>query len=107
MGLDLSVAALALAAVSGVPGLALPRDSAAGQTGAAVLLIAAALAGSLAALVALLSGAPETARFAGPLPELPLHLRLDPLAAFFLLPIYVLGAAGSLYGIRYWRQSEH
>jgi hydrogenase-4 component B len=107
MGLELSVAALALTALSGVPGLALSRRSGAGQTLAAVLLIAAAFAGSGAALVALLTGEIETTRFAGPLPELPLHLRLDPLAAFFLLPIYGLGAAGSLYGIRYWRQAEH
>ena len=34
-------------------------------------------------------------------------LRLDPLAAFFLLPVYVLGAAGSVFGLGYWRQEEH
>ena len=107
MYLESSLAAIALTALSGVPGLGFSRRSAVGQGIATVLLIAGALAGSLAALVALLTGTVETATLAGPLPELSLHLKLDPLAAFFLVPVYVLGAAGTLYGVRYWSQAEH
>jgi len=70
-------------------------------------LIAGALLGALAALVALARGSTETTTLAGALSELTLHLRLDPLSAFFLVPVYVLGAAGSLYGERYWKQAEH
>jgi hydrogenase-4 component B len=74
---------------------------------ASVLLVAGALLGATTALVALVRGSIETATWAGALPELPLHLRLDPLASFFLVPVHVLGAAGALYGSRYWRQADH
>ena len=90
-----------------MPGLALGRRSAAGQRIASFLLIAGALLGVVIALVALTGGSIETSTWVGALPELPLHLRLDPLAAFFLVPVYVLGAAGTLYGARYWRQADH
>ncbi|HXV36243.1 MAG TPA: proton-conducting transporter membrane subunit, partial [Myxococcota bacterium] len=69
--------------------------------------MAAALLGAATALIALLRGTIETAQLAGVLPELALRLRLDPLAAFFLIPIHVLGAVGTLYGLRYWRQADH
>ena len=58
-------------------------------------------------LAALTGARSRRATLPGPLPELSLHLRLDPLAAFFLVPVYVLGAPGTLYGTRYWRQAEH
>jgi hydrogenase-4 component B len=78
-----------------------------GQGIASFLLIAGALLGAVTALVALTGGSIETSTWVGALPELPLHLRLDPLAAFFLVPVHVLGAAGTLYGARYWRQADH
>jgi hydrogenase-4 component B len=90
-----------------VPGLAFGRRSALGPGVASALAIAAAAAGLAAALVALAEGRLETATLAGPLPELALHLRLDALAAFFLAPVWLLGAAGTLYGARYWSQAEH
>jgi hydrogenase-4 component B len=105
--LDASLAAIALAAVSGVPGLTLGRRSPVGQRIASFLLLAGTLLGLGAALVALKEASVETARIAGALAHLPLRLRLDPLAAFFLVPVYVLGAAGTLYGTRYWSQVEH
>lgn len=104
--LDASLAALLLAAVSGVPGFAFERGSSIGRGIASCLSIAGALLGAGAALVALAAGRIEVSTLPGALPELTLHLRLDPLSAFFLVPVYVLGAAGSLYGARYWRQVE-
>ena len=106
--LDLSLAAILLTAVSGVPGLAFGRRSARGpghREPAADRRRAARRADGAASPWR--SGAIETSTLAGALPELSLHLRLDPLAAFFLVPVYVLGAAGTLYGARYWRQAEH
>ncbi len=40
------------------------------------------------------------------LPDLPFHLRLDPLAAFFLFVLGVAGAAVSLFSAGYFRSSE-
>jgi len=105
--LDLSVAALVLTASSGVPGLALgrrfwrrsgSRESSGDRRRAS---------GSARGDRRPRGAAIETRTLPGPLPELSLHLRLDPLAAFFLLPLYLLGVAGTLYGTRYWKQSEH
>ena len=106
-GLDTSVAAILLIALSGAPGLVCGRRSACGERIACAMLIAGALAGSAAALRVLLGGPVEAAAWAGPLPELTLHLRLDALSAFFLMPVFLLGAAGALYGLRYWRQVDH
>lgn len=106
MCLTLCLAAIALTALSGVPGLAFGRRSQLGQGSAALASLAGALLGAGAALVALGDGRIETLRVAGPLATLPLRLRLDPLAAFFLLPVYVLGGAGALYGTRYWSASD-
>jgi hydrogenase-4 component B len=105
--LDASLAALLLAASSGLPGLFLDRRSERGQAIATFLSLAAALLGLAAALGALAGARVETTGIRGALPELSLQLRLDPLSAFFLVPVYVLGAAGTLYGTRHWRQAEH
>lgn len=32
---------------------------------------------------------------------------LDPLSAFFLVPVFLLGGLGSLYGLAYWPQRRH
>ena len=105
--LDLSLVAVLLTALSGVPGLVCGDRSRVGQRIASVLLVTGAALGAVAAFAGLASRSAETADLPGPLPGLTLHLRLDPLAAFFLVPVYVIGAAGALYGERYWRQDEH
>ena len=63
--------------------------------------------GITAALAALTVGVSVSIRFRGPLPDLTLHYRLDPLSAFFMLPICLVGAAGSVYGLSYWSQKKH
>lgn len=105
--LALSLVAALLAAGSGVAGRALGRSSARGAALANGLLIAGSLVGAAAALVALAGGAVETSELRGPLPGFSFHLRLDPLAAFFLIPVYGLGAVSALFGARYWSPAEH
>ena len=34
-------------------------------------------------------------------------MELDPLGAFFLFPVLLMAGLGSIYGLRYWPQSEH
>lgn len=107
MFLEWSLAAVVLTALSGVPGLALGRRSPLGQGVATALSLGGALLGGLTALLALTGAPVESAALPGPIPGFGLHWRLDPLAAFFLVPIHGLGAAGTLYGVRYWSQAEH
>ncbi len=90
---------LLLIGCSGLPGLFLRERGA----------VIATLMFGLGALAGL--GAAARVLFGGPvgsalLPALPLSsqglLRLDPLGAFFLVPVLLLPACGSIYGLGYW-----
>jgi hydrogenase-4 component B len=111
MSLTLVLSAAALAAASGLPGLALRRDGPAGQRLAAGLMCLAALAGLAGALSGLRPGPAETAAFPWPLSPQPAMgngglVGLDALSAFFLMPVYLIGGLGSLYGLGYWPQDR-
>ncbi|MHC1701935.1 MAG: proton-conducting transporter membrane subunit [Humidesulfovibrio sp.] len=112
MALNLILIAIALAAGSGLPGLALPRASLAGQRIAAGLMCLAALAGLagalavLTGLAGLAAGGLQAAAF--PWPAMGNgFVGLDALSAFFLVPVFLMGALGSLYGLGYWPQDRH
>jgi hydrogenase-4 component B len=107
---DLLLAAVGLVGLSGVPGLLFPRRSNAGQWVALCANLAGAALGVVAALAVLRDGA-------GAGPALPWGglglalvrsaVRADALSAAFLLPIFVISGLGALYGLQYWKQSEH
>jgi hydrogenase-4 component B len=91
--------ALVVAALSGVPGLLLPRRGAVLSAG---LLVLSALCGLSASAWVLLGGASWTRALpAGPLGSAG-AVTFDPVAAFFLVPVMVLSACGALFGVRYW-----
>ena len=103
--LDLVMAAIAAWCVIGALGLVRARDlrfvsHALFPAGA---LVALALAG---VALAALPGAPQTAVLPLGLPDLPFHLRLDALSAFFLVVIGAAGFAVSLFSAGYFRSSE-
>ncbi|HET6436904.1 MAG TPA: proton-conducting transporter membrane subunit [Anaeromyxobacter sp.] len=96
--------ALALTASSGVWAVVLRRRPALGQALSCSALCAGALAGGSAAVGALLSGLPSGAALPWATPGGSLAVRLDGLSAFFLLPVLVLPALGSVYGLAYFPQ---
>ncbi len=107
MFLDLTIIALALAAASGLPGLLLERSSAWGERAAAALMACAALAGLAGAAGCLCGGSgvptrlfPWQAAGSG-------AVGLDALSAFFLVPVFLVGGLGPLYGLGYWPQRRH
>jgi len=95
--------ALLLVALSGVPGLFLRRG---GGRVAAVLQGLGALSGLIASALVLGGGHPWSLS----LPATPLGtaglLHFDAIAAFFLIPVLVVSACGSLYGLGYWGDRE-
>lgn len=99
MPVFLLLLAMTLAALSGVPGLWM-QDR--GQRLATLFL-------RLASLLGLLAVALEFLHL--PLPELAFdpepHLRLDPPALWFLLPVLVIPPLASQYGHAYWPHAEH
>ncbi len=105
MSFMLTVLAIALAAVSGVPGLFMPRRSAWGQTTAVSMVCLAALCGLSGVVLAWTQPDPELYVLSW-LSALNPKLGLDALSAFFLVPVYLIGACGSIYGLRYWPAGE-
>ncbi len=103
--LDLAVTAIVAWLVIGALGLVRPRNlrfisHALFPAGAAVALALAVVAGSA------LGSLPHSAVLPLGLPDLPFHLRLDPLSAFFLLILGATTVAISLFSAGYFRSSD-
>lgn len=81
----------------------LPRDPNAQTLMAGVPAIVATSAGVVLGLLGLTSSEPVTGSLASTIPLLTLAIRLDSLAAFFVLTISVVGLAASIYAIGYLR----
>lgn len=106
MSLGLILSAMAMIACSGIPGLFIKRSSLWGQRLAAFFMLAGSALG-LAGAGAGLFAAPTLLYFF-PWPAMGnATIGLDPLSAFFLMPVFLIGGLGSLYGLGYWKQSEH
>jgi hydrogenase-4 component B len=106
---DPALVALSAALVigcAGIPGLFL-RKPGSGQILSTVATILAALAGVPASLMLLFSHTTTTYSLDWGLPFGPCELVIDPLSAFFLLPVFLVAAAGSLFAVGYWPAAEH
>ena len=106
MTVDLILAAIVLAATSGVPGLFLSRRSPWGQRFAAGIMVGAAMVGLAGVWQGLRADATTGVRFPWPAAGDSL-LAVDALSAFFLLPVFLMGALGPMYGLGYWAQRRH
>ncbi|HAP43891.1 MAG: hypothetical protein A2087_02340 [Spirochaetes bacterium GWD1_61_31] len=105
MSLALAVTGTLLVVLSGLPGLLLAKWPRTGQVLSAVLCGLGSLVG-LAGAFAALSGVGSADLSFPWLAVGGAWLRLDALSAFFLVPIYLVAALGSLYGLGYWPQSR-
>jgi hydrogenase-4 component B len=97
--------AICLVGVSGIPGLFLPRRSAAGERIAGLLLIlgsALGLGTSFGAMGKAMSLARDWQ-----VPGGELAIRVDGLTALFLAPLFLVAPLGAVYGLEYWPQSDH
>jgi len=104
--LDLTIFAIALAAISGLPGLFFSRTSAWGERIATALMAAAAFAGLTGAAGGLCGNAGGAVFFPWPATGNG-AVGLDPLSAFFLVPVFLMGGLGPVYGLGYWPQCRH
>ncbi|MDD2365148.1 MAG: proton-conducting transporter membrane subunit [Desulfuromonadaceae bacterium] len=91
---------------AGIPGLFISKPGF-GQLLATVITIAASLSGFAAALVLLFSQNTTTFAVNWGLPFGPCEISIDPLSAFFLIPVYLVAASGSLFALGYWPAREH
>ena len=106
MTAGLALAAVALATASGLFGVLLRRRPALGQGLSCAALCAAAVLGLAAAGRVLAGGDGFAVRLPWHEPLGSLAIRLDPLAALFLVPVLAVPALGSVYGLAYWPQER-
>jgi hydrogenase-4 component B len=98
--------AISLFAVSGIPGLFLrPRSPWIARVHA-IVAVSGSVLGILGAIWAFVS--PDSALYVFPWPSAQNGLvGVDALSAFFLIPVFLIGALGAVYGIGYWSSAEH
>jgi hydrogenase-4 component B len=100
-------AAVVLLLSSGLPGLFIPRDSAAGERIAALLVLTGSALGGGAAAAMLFLSEPAVLEIPWSIPGGSFSLAVDALSACFLFPIFLIAALGALYGLGYWPQRLH
>jgi len=106
MCLELIITAIFLSAVSGLPGLFLPRRTVRGQRVAVSLMSGSSIIGLTGAFLSL--GADSSQAFIFPWPAAGNSIiGIDSLSAFFLVPVFLMGGLGSIYGLGYWPQLKH
>lgn len=105
MSAELVLVALGLIAISGVPGLFFAPRTAGGERVAAFLMVAGCALGLAAAFGAMTRSMSFVHAWAVPGGEI--AVRLDGLAAIFLLPLLIVAPIGAIYGLEYWPQRDH
>lgn len=95
--------AILLSVISGAP-LMVPRflNASSGQLLATVLMLAASVIGLAGATMILLSGQSQLFQLAWTLPFGQAAIGVDPLSAWFLLPIFLISGCSALYARSYW-----
>jgi hydrogenase-4 component B len=101
------LAALVLIGASGVPGLFMSPHTSRGQRTATALLVSGAAMGLSIVLSSAMFDLPIELRAPWRVPGGEIHVEIDGISALFLLPIFFVSAAGSIYGLGYYAQSEH
>jgi len=99
--------AMVVMGFSGVPACLLSARSAAGQRLATALMTVGSLLGLADVAAILVSRAAPSLSVAWGLPQSRFAVAVDPISALFLLPVFFVPMLGSVYGLSYWRQSEH
>lgn len=107
MSEKLLVLGIALAAISGVAGLCFRRTSMAGQWGTTLLAAVSSVIGLVAVATFWVTGDSQPFVLAWSIPGGQFNVAIDGLSAVFLLPIFLISLLGNVYGLAYWRETEH
>ena len=91
---------------SGIPALLLSKKSNAGQVLSTMILIAANGVGLYAVSRWWNAGPIAPIVFPSPIQNVSVTIAIDGISAFFLIPILLVTALSSIYGLQYWKQTE-
>ena len=105
--IELILFGIVLAAVSGVPGLCLSRQSLHGQRLSIVILTLGSGLGLTGVGLFWAGRGSQSIDLPWPLPGAAFNVAVDGLSAVFLVPIFLIGTLGTIYGAGYRRQTEH
>ncbi|HRQ59275.1 MAG TPA: proton-conducting transporter membrane subunit [Azoarcus taiwanensis] len=103
----LPLAGVALIGTSGLPGLLFNRRSPLGERIAVSLHVLGAAAALVGTVVSLGVRTRSSLSLSWGLPYGWFRTEVDGLSAAFLIPLILVPALGSVYGLRYWSQREH
>jgi len=98
---------IVLTAASGVPGLFLSRTSMSGQWVTTLLAGVGASIGLGGVGTFWATGDTQPLVLAWSIPGAEFSVVVDDLSAFFLVPIFFISLLSNLFGLAYWRQTEH
>jgi hydrogenase-4 component B len=96
-----------LVASSGFLALPMPSRPLAGQRLSVLVLAAGSLSGLAGAAWAFSLPAAPALSLPWALPFGTFSVSIDGLSAFFLVPVFAIPALGAVYGLGYWKQTEH
>src|SRR5229473_1686006 len=98
---------IVIAAVSGIPGLFVSRTSNSGQRLSTLLAVIGSGLGLSGVGQFWATGDSQPIVRPWAIPGAEFHVAIDGLSAVFLMPIFLVSMLGSIYGLGYWKQSEH
>ncbi len=104
---DLVLWGLIVAACSGLPGLFFRRDSLGGQWLTTFLAVLGAGLGLAGCGWFWATGDDRSIIEPWCLPGAEFRIAVDGLSAFFLVPVFLISLLGNVYGLSYWKQTEH
>ncbi|HBA86202.1 MAG TPA: hydrogenase [Verrucomicrobia bacterium] len=103
----LILAGSVLHGLSGVPGLWMSSRSATGQRIALLLSLCGSLLGLTGAAMGLLGYGANIVTLPWSLFGESITVSVDGLSAFFLVPVFLMGGLGAVYGLGYWPQAAN
>lgn len=99
--------AIVIAASSGLPGLFMGRTSMIGQWLTTLLAVFGTGLGLVGVGWFWATGDSQPIERTWLIPGAEFSVAVDGLSAFFLLPIFLIALLGNIYGLSYWKQTEH
>lgn len=101
------ITAIAVLSFSGLPVLLFSSRSVTGQRLAAFFMCAGSAVGLAGTIMSFSKSSMPIISLPWFLPLGKFEIALDGISLLFLIPIFIVPALGSIYGLSYWKQSEH
>jgi hydrogenase-4 component B len=98
---------IVIVALSGLPGFLLLRNPRSGQWATTVLAVLGSGLGLGGVGAYWASGSSRPIVFPWLLPGAEFHVAMDGLSALFLVPVFLISLVGNVYGLSYWKQTDH